>query len=281
MKKILTLALGIIVAFGTYSSATAQTTKAKLDAAQEVENLISTAHYGKPPLLWLASDPKNNKGSGSPTMSAQSGGQLAARGSDPWNRPDAAFGLASDAQGGAAISGSTTTNLINPKSGTVLFFCRLGENPTPAMLLFSHADWGQSNYLSLRVNAVGARHELTLAVANPGTPGKASQTNVATLTPGAWTFVALAWHESDSFCRFRYWSGDLATGEITEGDYDVPALAPTPGLFVIAGRRTDNVAKFKTAPLLFTGGFFQHFAIYEGALPEEVIKRIYLAAARR
>lgn len=248
---------------------------------QEVERLLATANQGKPPVLWFGSDPKVNLGSGPAAWSAQSGGQLAARGADAWGRPAAAYGLAPDAKGGVAVSGSTTTSLINANSGSVLLFFRPSEKAAPPMMIFSRADWGNSNYLSLRINAVGSHWELTLAAADPRSRDKAIQANFATLTPGAWTFVAVTWQESGGLCRFRYWAGDLATGELTEGELETPPLDPSPGIFVLAGRRADNIAKYATAPLLFSDGLLQHFTVYDSALSEDIVKRIYLAASRR
>lgn len=248
---------------------------------QEVEKFLATANQGKPPVLWFGSDPKVNLGSGSAAWTAQSGGQLAARGPDAWGRPAAAYGLAADAKGGVAISGSTTASLINAKSGSVLLFFRPAEKAAPPMMLFSRADWGNPNYLCLRINAVGSHWELTLAAADLRSKDKAIQANFATLTPGAWTFVAVTWQESGALCRFRYWAGDLATGELTEGELETPPLDPSPGIFVLAGRRADNVAKYATAPLLFSDGLLQHLSVYDAALSEDIVKRIYLAATRR
>ncbi|MCU0793655.1 MAG: LamG domain-containing protein [Opitutaceae bacterium] len=284
--RLLARALRLTV-FGLVASfplaAFAQTSKPT--SAEQVERLIGSAQLGRPPVLWFGSDPKINLGSGPAGWTADSGGQLAARSPDAWGRQGAAFGLAAEAKGGVAVSGSTTLGPhkgpINPKSGTVLFFFRPGENSAPPMLLFSRADWGNPNYLSLRINAVGGRWELTLAVADTRASAKATQANFATLQPGAWTFVALAWQENAGLCRFRYWAGDLATGELTEGEHDTTPLDPTPGIFTIAGRRADNIAKYGTAPLLFSGGLLHHFAIYDDALSEDAVKRIYLAACLR
>lgn len=236
---------------------------------------------GKPPLLWFASDPKINLGSGPTVWSAQSGGQFAARGNDPWGRPGAAFGLAPDAKGGVAVSGSTAQSPINPKSGTVLFFCRPGVKSVPPVLLFSRADWGNPNFLSLRINAVGNRWELTLAVADARSADKATQANFATLKPGVWTFVALTWQETAGLCQFRYWAGDLESDELTEGEHSTTPLDPAPGIFILGGRRADIVAKYGSAPLLFVDGLMSNFAVYDSALTEETVKRIYLAASRR
>lgn len=246
-----------------------------------IDRLIATANLGKPPALWFASDPKINRGSGPKAWSAQSGGQFAVRGADAWGGASAAFGLAADAKGGVAVSGSTTQNPISPQAGTVLFFCRPGAKSAPPMLLFTRADWGKPNYLSLRVNEVGGRWELTLAVADARTSAKATQSNFATLTPDSWAFVALTWRESEGLCRFRCWAGDLAKGELTEGELSVPPLDPNPGIFILGGRRADDVAAYNTAPLLFSGGLLNHFAIYDAALDENVIKDLYLAATRR
>lgn len=281
MKTIPSLALGLLLTLASSLLPALGSPSPAQTSAREVEHLLSVANLGKPPTLWFASDPKINLGSGPSVWSAQSGGQLAARGSDPWGRTGAAFGLASDAKGGVAVSGSTTSNPINPKSGTVLFFCRPGENGAPPMLLFSRADWGNPNFFSLRINSVGSRLELTLAVADPRVSNNALQANFATLTPGAWTFVALTWQQIEDTCHFRYWAGELSKGELTEGELDTPPLDPTPAIFVIAGRRADNIAKYSTAPLLFTGGLLHHFTIYDAALTEDAVKRIYLAASRR
>lgn len=251
------------------------------NAGDEVVRLISTANLGKPPVLWFASDPKINRGSGPKTWSAQSGGQFAVRGADAWGRPSAAFGLADDAKGGVAVSGSTTQSPINSQAGTVLFFCRPGAKSAPPMLLFSRADWGKPNYLSLRVNEIAGRWEITLAVADSRTTTKATQSNFATLKPGSWTFVALTWQESGGLCQFRYWAGDLATGELTEGELSTPTLDPSPGIFMLGGRRADDVAKYNTAPLLFSDGLLSHFTIYDAALGEDTVKALYLAATRR
>lgn len=256
-------------------------TCAAVGGASETGKLIATANGGRPPILWFESDPAINTGSGPQIWSATSGGQFAARGPGAWGGQNDAFGLAPDARGGAAIAGSTTQNPINPEAGTVLFFCRPGEKARPPMLLFSRADWGNPNYFSLRINQVGARQELTLAVADARSADKAVQVNLATLTPGTWHFVALSWREADGFCQFRGWAGDLLNGELTEIEHRVPSLSPAPGIFVLGGRRADTAGKYGTAPLLFAGGLFQHFAIYDRALAEDTIKSIYLAATRR
>ncbi len=264
----------------TCSLALLSSTRAQT-AGEKIDLLISEANLGKPPVLWFASDPKINLGTGPKIWAAQSGGQLAARGADAWGRPAAAFGLAGDAKGGVAVSGSTATNVINPKSGAVLLFFRPSENAVPPMMLFSRADWGNPNYLSLRINSVAAQLELALGVADARSKDKAVQAPLATLTPGAWTFVAVTWREIDGLCRFNYWAGDLASGELTEGGLETTPLDPAPGIFMLAGRRADTIAKYATDPLLFTGGLLQHFALYDEALSEDVVKRIYLAARHR
>lgn len=249
--------------------------------AVEVDRLIASANYGKSPTLWFGSDPTVNLGSGPANWSAQSGGTLSARGTDPWGHPGGAYGPARDAKGGVAISGSTTSNIINPSAGTVILFFRPGAQSMPPMMLFSRADWGDPNYLSLRINAVSTRWELTLAAADARSAHKATQANFATITPGAWTFVALTWQEAEGRCFFRYWAGDLSHGELTEGEMSTAPLHPAPAIFVVAGRRADKAAQLGDSPLLLSDGLLKNFAIYDAPLSEDIIKQIFVAGCRR
>ena len=246
-----------------------------------VERLIGQAARGRPPVLWLSTDPEYNRGSGPGEWQANSGGRLVARGTDAWGRTNAAFGLSVDAEGGAALAGSTACSPISPKAGSVVLFFRVDAAATPPQLLFSNSDWGQPNFLSLRINAVHGRQELTLGVSDQSVPGKAVQTSFATLAPGSWNFVALVWEEVGGGCLFRLWAGDLESGELTEGERRVPPFSDRPGLFLLAGRRADTVASYRTQPLLFSGGLYSNIAIFDEALTEDMVKRIYTAATLR
>lgn len=219
-------------------------------------------------------------GSGLKSWLANSGGRLSARGLDPWGRTNSAFGLPPGASGSAVVSGSTARSPINPTSGTALFFCRPGENSHPPMLLFCNADWGQPGYLSLRINEIRDKWELTLAVSEPASSSRATQLNFASMAPGVWSFIALTWQQSGDVCTFRYWAGSLSGGELTYGEHEASALKSSNSMFVLGGRRADHSAASKLPPLVFDGGLFSHFTLYDTPLPEETVQRIYLAAIR-
>lgn len=248
--------------------------------AVEVDRLIEQGAAGKKPILWYARDAEHNRGSGQPGWTATSGGRLSARGADAWGRPDAAFGLAPGAGGGAAVSGSKAVAPINTATGTVLLFCRPSLNSKPPMLLFTNADWGQAGYFSLRINEVKGRWELTLATADPTASNHATQASFATMTPGAWSFIAISWQESGDRCTFRYWAGSLNDKELTVGDVETSAIVAAKPMFLLAGRRADQSGGAGLPNLAFEGGLFSNFAIYDTALSEDTIQRIYLVASR-
>lgn len=270
--------LRFLAALGCLSSACLHA--APGNPAEDVERLISSVNFGKPPTLWLSVDPKVNEGSGPKVWSASSGGQLDARGLDPWQRPAAAFGPFADATGGVALAGSTAQSPINPQAGTVLMFFRPGEKTMPPALLFSNADWGSPNYFSLRINNVAGEWSLTLGISDQGIPSKAKQVNFATATPGVWTFVAVTWKQTGDVCQLRYWAGDLKGGQLSSGQTSAPALSAAPASFLIGGRRADSIATPAHSALTFADGLYSNFAIYDAVLSEEAVTRIYTAACK-
>jgi hypothetical protein len=257
-------------------------TAAPIDNATEVERLIKLGTYGRPPILWFSQSPEINVGSGSKTWTAVSGGRIEARSLDPWGRLNGAFGPTVNASGGAAVSGSTTFNIISPRQGSVIFFCPPGAATKPPMLLFSLADWGDENYFSLRVNgktASAADWNFTLAVADAGNKNRASQFEFASVAPLEWSFVAITWSEQSGIRVLNYWAGSLSSGELVEGRQDLQPMSDRPGTLIIPGRRSED--KGARPGLAFAGGLLSQFAIYDSALSEDTVKRIYLAAIRR
>lgn len=250
------------------------------DNAAEVERIIATGARGKAPVLWFAKDAERNLGSGHANWAATSGGRLSERGSDPWGRPNSAFGIAKGATGGAAVSGSKAFSPINPRGGSIVLFCRPSAGAKPPMLLFSNADWGGAGYLSLRINDMNGRLELTLAASDPGTSNKARQTSIATLRPGRWSFVALSWQEAGAQCVFRYWAGSLEEQELTYGELEAPAIAESKSMFLIAGRRAEDHGALGLPSLAFDGGLISQFAVFDTPLPEEIVQRIFVASMR-
>ncbi|MCU0792965.1 MAG: hypothetical protein MUE42_08985 [Opitutaceae bacterium] len=248
--------------------------------AAEVERIIATGTRGNGPVLWFARDAERNLGSGHSTWAATSGGRLSERGLDPWGRANSAFGLARGAVGGAAVSGSKAYSPINPKGGSIVLFCRPSSGAKPPLLLFSNADWGAAGYLSLRINAVNGRLELTLASSDPGTTNKARQTSFATLYPGRWSFVALSWQEAGSQCVFRYWAGSLDEQELTYGELEAPPIAESKSMFLIAGRRADDQGALGLPSLAFEGGLISQFAVFDTPLSEDVVQRLFVASTR-
>jgi hypothetical protein len=246
----------------------------------EVERLIAQGAYGKKPILWFAENADGNTGSGPKNWSATSGGRLDQRGIDPWGKADAAFGLPRGSLGGAAVSGSTTNSPLRRAAGTALMFFRPGESARPPMLLFQNADWGDPGYVALRINEVGRKWELTLAVTEPNSTNKAVQASFATLAPGQWNFVALTWQETEGTCLFRYWAGALRDAELTFGEKQASSIDASKSMLLIGGRRGDHSSAAGLPALTFDGGLFRHLAIYDTPLSEETIQAIYLAAIR-
>lgn len=272
----------ILAALTLAVSGIAQLDASPADNAAEVERLIAQGSYGQPPVLWFAKGPETNSGSGSPNWRANSGGRLEARGLDPWGRGDAAFGPLATAEGAAAVSGSTASNILNPAQGSVLFFCRPGALAQPPMILFCLGEWGDENYFSLRINnkkSAQKNWNLTIAAADPGNVNKASQFEFANIKPNDWFFVAISWSEQGNIRTLNYWAGSLGDGELVEGRQDLNPMSRLPGTLLLCGRRRDRA---KTLPnLVFADGLISQFAIYDSALSDDTVKRIYLAASRR
>lgn len=270
----------LLATAGVFATFCATVLAGPAENAVEVERLVALGSYGKKPVLWYLRDADHNRGSGEKGWTATSGGKLSARGSDPWGQANGAFGLPTGAAGGAAVSGSKAIPPIHTTGGSVLLFCRPATNSKPPMLLFSNADWGQPGYLSLRINEVKGRWELTLATSNPSSSTPATQANFATLQPGAWAFIALSWQQAGDRCSFRYWAGSLAANELTYGELETAPIADAKPMFMLAGRRADQSGSSGLPSLAFEGGLLNNFAIYDVPLSEETVQRIYLAATR-
>lgn len=176
------------------------------------------------------------------------------------------------------VVGSKVQSPINATEGAILMFYRPSPNAVPPMMLFSKSDWGQPGFFCLRINQVGTRRQLNLAVNSLANLEKAVQINFADVELGAWGFVAVSWREMAGVCTLQYWAGPLSSGELTSGGRELPPMPAVNESLRLGGRPQDMIEKFKMVPLTFAGGLLCQVAVFDQSLPDEAVRKIYSAA---
>lgn len=234
-----------------------------------LEKLRAPAPGIEPVVLFLQ-DANNNQGIGNPGLVASMGTPLTATGRDPWGNENGAFGPEADAESGAEIAYSVETGLLTGDAGSlVVCFQSPAATDEPAMIL-SRGTYGENLPFDLRVHP---RHRVILYTGDPNS--KATALEIGTFFPGTWVFLALSWQLRENGIVLQTILGELSDGGMsTVGEFTIDD-AGDPSKPVLIGGRVNP----RFDPVVLHGGLFTCVAIYQEAIPLEVLEEMLSDAA--
>jgi hypothetical protein len=238
----------------------ATTATASLSALQDL--IANPTDGGTGPGIWLSTSGTDNAGSDNPgpPPAGLATYTLTEANTDFFGTAGQAFALRTqDGEGnpttsGAGIAGSGATTYLTGDNATLVLTFKTPSTFATVSLVERGPDSAANSFELVLLNS----GVLRLSYRNTGS---SDRTNLQTLSPDTWYYVAITWDLSNSTNNLKWHVGQMGSAVLSSGAITATVVGDTTSAIRIAGR----------ANSLFNFGPYQNIAMYDRTLSEGAI----------